>query len=113
MKKIVKREIDVCDFCKEEEAWQYCRICGKYFCSNCEDNGVAKQLYSELGIESSGDVFCNDCILSNKYKDLFNLYKEMDEIRESRIRRYAEETKRSREITKKIREVRSLLVSLP
>lgn len=108
MKKIVEKEIEICDVCKKEEAWKYCRICGKNFCDNCEKD-AGKQLYSELGIESSDDVFCNDCI--NKYKDLFDLYREMGEIRESRIRRYEEETRKAIEITKKIREARSLLVS--
>lgn len=54
-------EIEICDFCKTNEAWDVCHGCGKCVCYECaKTQGITYHAY--VFMSGHGDTFyCHSC----------------------------------------------------
>lgn len=86
-------ELDICDDCKEEEAYYTCLGCGKTFCFDCKErNGV--EYAHAISLRGRGDgYFCNKCDKDppKKVKELHDRYLEIKNMRED-IKRFHEKS---------------------
>jgi len=60
MKKTIKKEVEICDFCKKLESWYKCQECGKAFCYDCfKSDGI--QYPQGVYFSGKDGHYCKPC----------------------------------------------------
>lgn len=105
MKKIVEREITVCDCCGEEApfAAYHCGSCGTEHCYKCADREGVRYPHA-VHVSGSGDgYYCRDCDKKLLGKDeLHNAYRAIKALRDESEGYWSEFKKRQAKAEKAV-----------
>lgn len=77
MKKIIEKEVQICDHCRKETYCDTCLNCGVEHCWECRKTDGVEYTHA-IYVSGSGDgYYCNSCnseLLQNHSNDVFNAY---------------------------------------
>ena len=97
-------EINICDFCGVEEAYQSCHNCGKYVCADCFDDNVKPYRHSIVFLGNGDGLYCNECQkkLKETKDEKFLLFLELEKVIDNFLLNKKSLEEKAREIKDKL-----------
>jgi len=85
MKKKIEIDINVCDFCDDNNTYLKCSNCSKDICHECSKKYAKEFSFNEtIYISKTNRIYCNDCIkkIENDIDNfpLYSLFKEIESL---------------------------------
>ena len=104
IKREIEIEINICDFCEVEEAYQSCDNCGKYVCDDCFDDNVKSYRHSTHFLGSGDGLYCNECQkeLKETKDEKFLLFLELEKVIDNFLLNKKSLEEKAREIEDKL-----------
>lgn len=108
MKKLITKELKVCDWCEtDEHVYHECLICGKDACFNCGEVNMTSLAHG-VHFSGSGDGgYCNDCLETNQDNKLIIAYNVIQTLRKEEENWYADFKIRQETAEKRIKELQN------
>ena len=94
MKKIIKKEMYVCDICTSSDSiYTHCKECGKDFCYECRKDNTVEYPHSVHCTGSGDGTYCNQCdakLKKSGNNELYNWYQKIKRLRAKKKKIYAD-----------------------